>query len=65
MLKLLVILFANIRLFFARTNLKVIKCQKLLLLHIIVSFRPILWPESHNSYKDFILKEQWSEELII
>ena len=25
--------------------------QKLLVLYIIVSFRPILWPWSHNSYK--------------
>ena len=29
----------------------VIICQKLLLLYIIVNFRPILWPWSHSSYK--------------
>ena len=36
-----------------------IKYKKLLLLYITVSFRPILWPWSHNSYtKNFILKQQ-------
>ena len=30
---------------------KIMKYQKLLLLSILASFRPILWPRSHNSYK--------------
>ena len=34
----------------------IIKYQKLLLLFIFLSFRPILWPWSHNIYKQVSAK---------